>query len=67
MKNVLGGTAPPPVGSGSCSYFGSCATWPTSHYDPDNAVSATIQQAIADEWCESHDCCTNVDCPGAVG
>jgi len=66
MKEIRGGKA---MGQGSCSFFGSCSSWPSIAYDPDNTTQATIAQIIADEFCETgagKNCCSNADCPGAA-
>jgi hypothetical protein len=55
MKNVLGGMA-----QVTCSW-----SW-ASGYTGDKTTSCTGTadgcQAAADNWCWSHDSCTNVDC-----
>lgn len=73
MKKVTGGLRPPGdggVGQAYCSYSGNCPSWgPAGPYNPDTATGtaiATSYQWSADSWCLDHDCCTNVDCPGAI-
>ena len=64
MKNVLGG-----LGRATCTWSGDCNDWgdDSPYYDPNQTVTATIQQSISDEICMAlGPCCTNVDCPGAV-
>jgi len=64
MKKVLGGVAM----RISCTWSGSCSgadTFPSTSYDSGDSQGATIVQNAMDDWCEGHDCCSNVDCAGA--
>ncbi|TAH07429.1 MAG: hypothetical protein EAZ13_06025 [Sphingobacteriia bacterium] len=59
-KEIIGGNA-----LDHCTWSGICANPPSIRYEEGEGWPANQAQALADEWCLSHDCCSDVNCPGA--
>lgn len=59
MKQIKGGK----LEMNHCTWSGMCSSFPSINYDD---AGADMAQGYADSWCESQNCCGDVDCPGAA-